>query len=288
MPVTTIAPAKINWTLEVLGKRADGFHEVRTILQTIELHDEVSVESSDRVAVSYAGRSAPRDDSVRRAADSFAAGSGLGATISVTKQIPGSAGLGGGSSDAAATLRSLAAVWGINEKDRLPDYARALGSDVTFFLTGGTALAKGRGEVVTPLPDVSETWMLLVVPPISITGKTRRMYSSLRPSDFSDGSNTMQVAERIREGKPIGDDLMCNAFERAAFEAFEGLEKYREWMMAAGARRVHLAGAGPSLFALASGEAEARAMRARITRPKMGERVYAVRTISAAEATLVW
>jgi 4-diphosphocytidyl-2-C-methyl-D-erythritol kinase len=288
MPVTTIAPAKINWTLEVLGKRADGFHEVRTILQTIELHDEVSVEASDRVAVSYAGRPAPREDSVRRAADSFAAESGLGATISVTKQIPVSAGLGGGSSDAAATLRSLAAVWGINENDRLPDYARALGSDVTFFLTGGTALAKGRGEVVTPLPDVSETWMLLVVPPISITGKTRRMYSSLRPGDFSDGSNTMQVAERIREGKPIGDDLMCNAFERAAFEAFEGLEKYREWMMAAGARRVHLAGAGPSLFALASGEAEARAMRARITRPKMGERVYAVRTISAAEATLVW
>ena len=288
MAVTTVAPAKINWALEVLGERPDGFHEVRTILQTIELHDEVSAEASDRVAVTYAGRSAPRDDSVRLAAEAFSAESGLAATVSVSKQIPVSAGLGGGSSDAAATLRCLSAVWDVEDPERIEAIAAGLGSDVAFFLSGGTALAQGRGEVVTPLPDVGETWMLLVVPPVSIPEKTRRMYASLRPGDFSDGSWTTNLAEEITAGKAVTDAVICNAFERSAYEVFPGLEKYREWMLAAGARVVHLAGSGPSLFALVSGEAEARAMRARITRPKTGERVFAVRTVGAAEATLVW
>ena len=217
------------------------------------------------------------------------ADTGLGAKISVVKRIPVGAGLGGGSSDAAATLRGLHAAWGIaRDGERLAQIAAGLGSDVPFFLRGGTALAEGRGETVMPLPDAPETWIVLVVPPISMPEKTRRMYAALEPSDYTQGSHSQTLVDELAAGKPIDDEILYNAFERAAFEVFAGLEKYREWMLAAGAARVHLAGSGPSLFALASGETEARAMRARMNRPKAGERVYAVRTITAAEATAVW
>jgi 4-diphosphocytidyl-2C-methyl-D-erythritol kinase len=114
------------------------------------------------------------------------------------------------------------------------------------------------------------------------------MYGALRSSDFSDGSRTSAFVERLQSGGAIEDSMLGNAFERAAFEVFAGLSKHRDWLREAGAASVHLCGAGPALFALASGEAEARAMRRRLTRPKMGERSYVVRTIGRAEATLVW
>lgn len=280
--ITTVAPAKINWTLEVLRKRDDGYHEVRTILQTIELHDELSFAPSDHAQLEVAGPYTPgSDDLILRAVQACDAKS----RIRLNKRIPVGAGLGGGSSDAAATLRVLGS-------KVLPApllaAAASLGSDVPFFLRGGTALAQGRGETMTPLPDVPTAWLVLVIPPISIPDKTRTMYAALEAADFSDGSQTVALADHIRAGQPIEARHLRNVFERASFEVFDGLAKYREWMHAAGATSVHLAGAGPSLFALTSGEPEARAIRARMNRPKMGEKVLVVRTIPAAEATLTW
>ncbi|MEE8370141.1 MAG: 4-diphosphocytidyl-2C-methyl-D-erythritol kinase, partial [Dehalococcoidia bacterium] len=188
--------------------------------------------------------------------------------------------------DAAASLRGLNRLWGTAlGADRLSLLAAQLGSDVPFFLHGGTALAAGRGEIISSLPDAPTAWLLILVPPYKLTDKTKRMYQALTASDLSDGSRSQALAERIREGEPIDDSWLFNAFEPAAYAAFAGLEQYRNALLAAGSRRVHLAGSGPALFALASDRAEAELMR-RSLPPSAGE-VFLARTITAPEALTI-
>jgi 4-diphosphocytidyl-2-C-methyl-D-erythritol kinase len=288
--ITTVAPAKINWTLEVLGRRDDGYHEVRTVLQAIDLHDEISFKPSSDGPLSVRDSFVPEGpDLIARAANAFHSRHRQGGTLRAKKSVPVGAGLGGGSSDAAATLRLLNASAGSPLDDgTLWELASGIGSDVPFFLRGGVALAEGRGDHVTPLPDLPPTWLVLVVPPITVLDKTRELYAALTEADFSDGLKSGALADHIRQGVPPGDNHLLNAFERAAFERFQGLDKYRDWLLSAGAERVYLSGAGPALFALTSGEPEARVIRARMNRPKMGERVHVVRTVTAAESTLTW
>ena len=290
--IHSIAPAKINWTLEVLGKRKDGYHEVRTILQTIELHDELTFELADSVSLEVAGPHTPDEEDLillaarlRHERDRDSAG----VTIKLDKRVPLAAGLGGGSSDAAATLRVLNQMWNARlGQFGLARVAGRLGSDVTFFLAGGTALAGGRGEVTRALPDAPMAWLVLLVPAIQMPDKTRRMYGELQPRDFTDGSRTTALVEHINAGGHVEPGQLYNAFDRAAYEVFEGLSQYRDFLLEAGASSVHVAGAGPTLFALASGEPEALAIRQRMNRARHGERVHVVRTVTAAEATLTW
>jgi 4-diphosphocytidyl-2-C-methyl-D-erythritol kinase len=279
-----LAAAKINWTLEVLGRRGDGYHEVRTVMQTIDLCDELELEPGEGLELEVDGpHEATEDDLVLRAAALLEEGRGRGAQMRLTKRIPVAAGLGGGSSDAAAALRGLNHVRGLgHDTQQLAALASQIGSDVAFFLAGGTALAEGRGERVTPLPDAAQTWLVLLVPPLHLAEKTRRMYEALTPADFTDGSRTGALVERIRNGEGVRENDLFNAFERAAYEVFEGLEGYREALLAAGARRVHLAGAGPALFALAEGEAPANAIRDKVSSPD--GRLFVVRTLGAAES----
>lgn len=284
------APAKINWTLEVLGPRPDGYHEVRTVLQTIALWDVLELEPApvgERLEVEGAYE-AGEDDLVLRAARLLREGSGCphGVRLRLRKEIPAAAGLGGGSSDAAAALRGLDLLWGLGYgREGLAPLAARLGSDVPFFLYGGTALARGRGEEVIPLPDAPERWLLLVVPPFHLPEKTRRMYRSLSPADFTDGSRSAALAEALRQGAPIEDDVLHNAFQGAAYRLFPGLAAYREALLAAGAQRVHLAGSGPALFALAGDRAAAEALERALRLP--GGRALVVRTVGAAEALRV-
>ena len=279
-------PAKVNWTLEVLGRpdHYRGYHEVRTAIQAIDLCDILEFGAGEGVRLEVEGsHEASADDLVLRAAALLDGGGGRGARIRLTKRIPVAAGLGGGSSDAAATLRGLDELWGLGlGGERLAEIAVGLGSDVAFFLAGGTALAEGRGERVTPLPDAAETWLVLLAPPIAPADKTRRMYAALKRPEFSDGSRTAALVTAIREGRSVADGGLYNVFERAAYAAFAGLDAYREALLAAGAQRVHLAGAGPTLFALAGDEAGATAIRDKISLP--GGRLYVVRTLTAAES----
>jgi 4-diphosphocytidyl-2-C-methyl-D-erythritol kinase len=285
------APAKINWTLEVLGRpdHYRGYHEVRTVLQAIDLCDILEFGPGEGVRLEVEGpHEASEDDLVLRAAALLDGGGGRGARIRLTKRIPVAAGLGGGSSDAAATLRGLNELWRLGlSGERLAEMAAGLGSDVPFFLAGGTALAEGRGERVTPLPDAPQAWLVLLAPPIAPADKTRRMYAALKPSEFSDGSRTAALVAAIREGRSVADGGLYNVFERAAYAAFAGLEAYREALLTAGAQRVHLAGAGPALFSVAEDEAAARAMLSRL-RVGGGEgsygQAFAARTLTAAES----
>ncbi|MDO8611560.1 MAG: 4-(cytidine 5'-diphospho)-2-C-methyl-D-erythritol kinase [Dehalococcoidia bacterium] len=282
------APAKINWTLEVLGRpdHYRGYHEVRTVLQAIDLCDELEIEPADELRLEVEGpHEASEDDLVLRAAALLDGGGGRGARIRLTPRIPVAAGLGGGSSDAAAALRGLNSLWGANRSaQELAELAGRLGSDVPFFVTLGTALAEGRGERVSPLPDVSPTWLVLLVPPIVEMDKTKRMYAALTPADFTDGSRAEAFLDVLGDDAPPDDADLCNAFERAAYEMFAGLAGYREAMLEAGASAVHLAGSGPALFALGPSEEAAREVLVRL-RPSGGETLV-VATLSAAQVLL--
>jgi 4-diphosphocytidyl-2-C-methyl-D-erythritol kinase len=278
------AAAKINWTLEVLGRRDDGYHEVRTIVQTVEPYDTLDMTPADRLELEVEGSYRPsQDDLILRAAALLGRGREDGAHIRLSKRIPVAAGLGGGSSDAAAALRGLNVLWRLGHSDtRLAEMGAEIGSDVPFFVHGGTALAEGRGECVTPLPDIASVWLVLLVPPLHLPEKTRRMYGALTPADFSDGSRTETLSDRLQRGLPIIDSDLYNVFERAAYEVFEGLDGYRDTLLAAGARRAYLAGSGPTLFALGPDEAAARAVYDRLQPP--GGQAMLVRTLTAAEA----
>lgn len=291
--ISTVAPAKINWTLEVLGRRDDGYHDVRTVMQTVDLCDEVSVDTAASLTVARSlDPYAPDDeDLVLRAARALAAAAGreAEASVSVTKRVPAAAGLGGGSSDGAATLRALDRLWETHvTADRLLEVAAGLGSDVPFFLRGGTALGEGRGERITPQTDVAATWLVILVPPLTMSEKTRRMYAALRPGDFTKGSHADAFLARLASGRSVADATLFNAFERAAYESFDGLALLRDSLVQAGARSVHVCGAGPALFCVANGEPEARAIRSRVARVRRGEKVHVVRTLTAAESTAVW
>jgi 4-diphosphocytidyl-2-C-methyl-D-erythritol kinase len=252
-----LAPAKINLTLEVLRRRADGYHEIATLMQTIDLCDRVVLETSSNLSLEVRGPAAsgtpqdPARDLAFRAAESLAVKAGLmrsGARISLEKSIPAGMGLGGGSSDAAAVLRGLNRLWRANLRpDTLNALAAALGSDVAFFLHGGTAVCTGRGEVVGPLPDCPPVVMTLFLPSGTIENKTASMYQALAPASFTDASATAALADRVRAGLGLGP--LTNAFETCLPRLGGHLEAAFAACRSAGFE-VRLCGSGPAFFAL--------------------------------------
>jgi len=257
------APAKINLALEVLGKRPDGFHEIKSIIQTIGLADELDFDLSAGLEVSadLPGWDAEKS-LVSRAARLLAERCGVttGARVRVTKRIPLMSGLGGDSSDGASALKGFNRLWSLGlSTAELMDIGAALGSDVPFFFCGGTALLEGRGEIVSPLRAFPPSWIVVLVPPVRAeSGKTARLYGALKPDDLSDGSRIESFAQELIEGAPVPLKLFDNAFDRAAAQLWPDIGRYRWRFIEAGAESVHLSGAGPALFSLHRdpGEAE--------------------------------
>jgi 4-diphosphocytidyl-2-C-methyl-D-erythritol kinase len=250
-----LAPAKINLTLEVLGKRPDGYHEVRTIIHAIDLCDVLELEPALDIQVKADIAELPTEANLvyqaARLLKEFSAYP-QGACLKLTKRIPAAAGLGGGSSDAAAALRGLNKLWrlGLSTEELLP-LAAKLGSDVPFFLYGGAASAEGRGEQVTPLRKGIKAWVVLLEPGLPrLPDKTRQLYTSLRQNNFTRGEFTAKMADALAQGHVLNAALVFNAFESVAFEVFRTLGDYRERFLAAGADWVHLAGSGPTLYTL--------------------------------------
>jgi 4-diphosphocytidyl-2-C-methyl-D-erythritol kinase len=209
--ITVAAPAKINLHLEVLGRRADGFHELETVFQTLDLHDEVTVALTpgpDAVTLWCSDPALPADHANlawRAAAAVLAARPGLGrVAITLAKRLPAGAGLGGGSSDAAAVLRALAALDARVAALDLPALALGLGSDVPFFLVGGTAHATGRGEVLTPLPDIPAPAGLTVLMPEGAHLATPAVFRELTDEERGprDGRGAAWFAGRLAGGAP--------------------------------------------------------------------------------------
>lgn len=260
--LTIKAPAKINLTLEVLRKRPDGFHEIRSVLQTIDLSDTLCIELGDGITIQCDMSDWLVENSLISKALvllSETTGCEKGVKIKIEKRIPLMSGLGGDSSDAAALLKGLNELWGLKLKEeKLAELAATLGTDVVFFLRGGTALASGKGEVITPLPSTGQMWLVLALPDIPVeTGKTGRMYASLKPSHFTDGSITQQLVDILKQGKPFHPAMLYNTFENVAFEDFTIKRFYVDPMIKMGALHVHLAGSGPMLFTMLPDKARA-------------------------------
>ena len=256
-----LAYAKVNLTLEILGRRNDGYHEVRTILQTIGLADKLNISESPRLRVEcdQPGLSG-EDNLVWRAAESLAERAGVSpqVCIRIQKRIPVGMGLGGGSSDAAAALSALNRLWKLDlEHEELSRTAGELGSDVPFFLTGGTALAQGRGEQVAALPPLPRLPVTLVCPGTTVANKTAGMYSRITLAHYSDGGVTRRMVETLAGGQFIAEavpGMVYNAFEDVAPQAFPDWGWLRRDLAEITPGRFHLSGAGPAMFALGLSE----------------------------------
>ena len=272
---TTTAAAKLNLTLEVLGKRDDGFHDLASVAVSLDLADQVRLTRTiDGRSVTYLDESGRRvsietsDDIVLKAWDALAKRVELpgGGEVEVTKRIPITSGLGGGSTDAAAFLRLARVAWNLPVTDQeLCEVGAEVGSDVPVCLLGGLVRMSGRGERGEPLessPSWSDGWaVLLHRPEIPVpAAKTATMYRSLRSSDYRDASVTGALVETLSSGQPITQDCCVNSFDRPAREVMQGLTAAWRRMGAAIARVANepltplLAGAGPTLFAVLSVE----------------------------------
>jgi len=259
--LTVTAPAKLNLTLEVLGNRSDGFHEIRSVIQAIDLCDIMRFKVGEGIKFQCDMEEWSAGESlVNKAADLLqeVAGESRGALITIEKRIPLISGMGGDSSDAAAVLRGLNELWGLGlSQEKLLEIALQLGSDVFFFLHGGTALAEGRGEKVTPLPSLHKMWVVIIVPDVPVkAGKTARMYAGLQAGHYTDGSITKKLVDTLHKGKHFSPSMLFNTFENIAFED-SSLQTYKEHLVKLGASHVHLVGSGPTLFTMFDDKAEA-------------------------------
>ncbi len=280
--LSVLAPAKLNLTLEVLAKRGDGFHEIRSLIQTISLCDRLDFKPGDDITFKCDEPGWLSEKSlVPRAASLLQKASGCrkGATITVHKRIPLMSGLGGDSSDAAACLSGLNKLWGLSlPRAELAPLASQLGSDVAFFLFGGTALVEGRGEVVSPLPPLPHMWVVLAMSPVPRPiGKTAQLYSRLKASHYTDGQITRKLVKLLSEGEEVAPAKLFNVFDNVADDSFSGLNDYRQQFFKAGAASVHLAGSGPALFTLMGDKAQAERLYNNLK--KLGLEAYLAETL---------
>lgn len=285
------APAKLNLTLEVLGRRPDGYHELRSVMTTVDLFDTVSVGAGRGVVVMAADDydaaglpSGNEENTVERAlwlmmGRRMALAGQPGPDnpgmllrlalervgLRLEKRIPAAAGLGGGSSDGAAALRALNDFWSLGlSTGELCALAGEIGSDCPFFIDGGVQFSAGRGEQLTPLPAFASTWFCLLRPPVWKRDKTRSLYALLRDSHFTSGAQSEALAQSLHSGRldSIPSALLGNVFDAVADEAFGSLAVYRDALRERGALTVHCCGAGPTLYGLFTAETACRAAEA--------------------------
>jgi len=256
--------AKVNLFLELLGKRGDGFWEIETIFQTISLSDILTFEVIEKDTISFscnwkeleneenlvikAARKLQRVGKIRK-----------GVKISLQKRIPLGAGLGGGSSNAALTLKVLNTLWEVNVgKQELHEMAASLGSDVSFFLTGGTCLGKGRGEIITSLPSLPAWKIFLIFPPFLVY--TKDVYADARLPEIHLSSKPMQNAIKSKDRGGILANLF-NRLEETVFRNYPQLKAWREELQSLGFRNTLMSGSGPTLFGFLSGAEEAKKIK---------------------------
>ena len=283
------ASAKVNLVLEVLGKRPDGYHELSTVMQAVDLFDRLTVEAAATITLETSEPALPTDDRnlVVRAARLLreAAGVEAGARIVLDKRIPLAAGLGGGSSDAAATLLGLNRLWGLRwRRERLVELAVKLGMDVPFFLGRGRALGTSRGEVLSSLPGVGGYAMVLVNPGVGLS--TQEVYGRV-PAGWRakpDGTKRMLDALKRRSVTRVAGAL-TNHLEHWVEPALPVIGRMKAALLAAGALGVAMSGSGPTVFGLARSLDQARQIQRRVNRG--GWSAWAVRTNSGAAIRMV-
>lgn len=276
------APAKINLTLDVLYKRPDQYHEVEMIMTTVDLADRIGLEArkDGLIKIISADRFVPDDErnfayqAAKLLKDTY--GISEGVSIKIDKEIPIAAGLAGGSSDAAATLRGLNEMWNLNlTMDELAEHGSKIGSDVSFCVYGGTALATGRGEKIEELPAPPACWVVLAKPKIGVS--TADVYGGLKLAGIKH-PNTKQMIKAIEKQNY---ELVCqslgNVLETVTFNLHPEVVTIKEQMHRFGADAVLMSGSGPTVFGLV--DSETRATRIYNGLRGFCEEVYVVRML---------
>ncbi len=258
------AYAKVNLALDVLQRRDDGYHEVETVLHTIALHDEITLrESGEGVRVTATnGEAVPTgpDSLVYRAAAMLREQHGIQrpVEIEIHKRIPVAAGLGGGSADAAVTLMGLAQMWKLRLDGRsLRVLAGQLGSDIPFFLVGGAAVARGRGERVQALSPLPATWVVLARPRFPVL--TEWAYRQIRPQEITQRPDVPSLLAAVaRRDVPAVGRLLHNVFEPVIAAHHPIVAEAKSIILRGEAYGAVMTGTGPSVFGLMANEAAAR------------------------------
>ncbi|MDD2421618.1 MAG: 4-(cytidine 5'-diphospho)-2-C-methyl-D-erythritol kinase [Heliobacteriaceae bacterium] len=280
------APAKINLSIDVLGRRPDGYHQVAMVMQTIDLFDQVTVSPGgpDRPVVLCGGCPEALPDAANLVYKTAVlvrekAGLTTGVAINLEKRIPVAAGLAGGSSDAAATMKAMNQLFSLGwSPEKMAAFLARLGSDIPFLVWGGTALATGRGELIHRLPPAPEFWVVLIKPPFGVA--TPRVYQALGANPLPDpppwpgemtpetvpaGTFTAKVIAALRQGSyPALLTALGNDLEPVTLKWHPELTGLKQRLVNLGCDRALMAGSGPTLIGLVAAEDRARDIAAQM------------------------
>lgn len=279
--------AKINWTLRVLGKRGDGFHELCTVFQTVSLYDTLHFELADDLSLTCDDPAIDTgaENLIIKAATSLRQRIDVtsGAKIHLEKRIPSPGGLGGGSSNAATALIGLSKLWGMQKADDLQEIAEKLGSDVRFFLHGGTAIGTGRGERIELFNDKDARYLLLVTPDVKVL--TRHAFSALNADAYltSESAESSLTVCRNEAGSldPFHTALI-NDLERTVSNAHPEISRVKDTLLELGSVNAAMSGSGATVFAVFDKQETRQAAEKALDR-EITWRKFAVSTISRSE-----
>lgn len=262
--ITLLSPAKVNLILEVLRKRPDGYHEIRSLIQPVDLFDEVTVETTEGegILLSASGIDIPRDkDNLAwRAADIFLSEGRLetGVAISIKKKIPPGSGLGGGSGNAAAVLIGLNRITGALPEETLFGLAPRLGADVAFFLRSVASVTEGIGERITVIRDFPLLYYVILCPGLHVsTVDVYTKWDEMNTGTVGDkpASDIYEAVERFKGG--TGDFPLRNDLEAPAFELHPEIKAFKQILSSLGAKNVLMTGSGSAVYAVFREELEA-------------------------------
>lgn len=282
--------AKVNLYLDVLPRRADGFHNIETVFQTVGLWDELSFapagDGEVSLTCSRGDLSTGPDNLVRRAAALLnrEAGTRHGARIHLDKRIPVAAGLAGGSGNAAAALAALSTLWGLDfTRPRLARLALELGSDVPYCLTGGLMAGTLRGEEIHPLPPAPETWFVLVHPPVAVSTRDAYNHPLLEKNAERPFAGKTASFRRALRALAAGDlsGTLFNRMEAPIFQTHPQLAGIKAALLGAGCAAAVMSGSGPTVYGVCPSQDEAQSCRDRIAKDGLEYPVSVVGAVSA-------
>ena len=279
------ANAKINLTLDILGNREDGFHEVSMVMQSVNLHDTIElekIESGIELEIDIPNLKADSSNLAWRAAELLINECHVkgGVSIKLKKVIPMAAGLAGGSADAAAVLRGMNELYGLGlTTEKLCEYGARLGSDIPFCIMGGTMLATGRGEVLEKLSPMPKTFVVLAKPPVDVsTAWAYGEYDSVGVEEHPDNKLFCQELEK-GDVKAISG-LLCNVLESVTIKRYEVISRLKDVMLQQGALASMMSGSGPTVFGITTSKTVAENIAAAVRKAVPEAAVFISETAS--------
>ncbi len=274
------AYAKINLGLDVLRRRPDGYHEVKMVMQTVDIYDDLFLEKTEKPGVELqiegSELTAGKDNLICRAAELFMEEKGIagGVKIRLVKRIPIAAGMAGGSSDAAATLRGMNELWETGcSAQELQKLGVRLGADIPYCVVGGTMLSEGIGEILTPLPAPPECVLLIAKPEISVS--TKFVYENLHADTLKSHPDIDGMVEAIRRGQLEGiTERMGNVLETVTTKTYPVIEEIKTVMKEKGAENALMSGSGPTVFGIFGQKEQAEAAAAILRERDLAKQVF--------------